>query len=161
MPARYSTDQRIDQFVLNTRRAANGCTEWQRSHFKNGYGRVKTVGRRVVGTHREAYTLFVGPIPDGLFVLHRCDNRRCVSPAHFFIGDAGDNIRDCVAKGRHVPGGVKGEDHPFAKLTDAAVLEIRRRHATGEGPTSIAAAFHTPISTVNRIVHRQTWRHLP
>ncbi len=161
MPRRYSTEERIDRFILNTRRASNGCIEWQGGCYLNGYGRIRTEGRGQEGTHRFAYKLFVGPIPDGLHVLHRCDNPTCVNPTHLFLGTAGDNIRDCVSKGRHVPSGLQGQNHPCAKITDDDVMEIRRRHKDGETPTTLASAFGYSIGGINKIIHRNVWRHLP
>ena len=51
--------------------------------------------------HRVAWELMRGPVPPGLFVLHSCDNRRCVNPGHLFLGTARDNTRDMMSKGRH------------------------------------------------------------
>ncbi len=45
-------------------------------------------------------TVFDGPIPDGFWVLHHCDNRRCIRPAHLYLGTNADNMRDCAARGR-------------------------------------------------------------
>jgi hypothetical protein len=73
---------------------------------------------------RESYRLNVGPIPDGLFVCHHCDNPKCVRPSHLFLGTNDDNRQDSVRKKRHA----HGERHGHAKLTDEQVEEIRRRY---------------------------------
>jgi len=78
---------------------ATGCWNWTRHVGKNGYAWFRQDGHG--HAHRWAYARFCGPIPPGLWVLHSCDNRRCVNPAHLFLGTNGDNIRDMVAKGRH------------------------------------------------------------
>ena len=90
------------------------CWRWL-GGTRKGYGRFKLKGRMVTA-HRHAYELEVGPIPDGLFVLHECDNPSCVNPRHLFLGTQLDNIRDRDKKGRHVA--CHGERHGEAKLTE-------------------------------------------
>lgn len=75
------------------------CWHFCGPRTKFGYGRI-TVRNRMTMVHRLSYEAFVGPIPDGMFVLHRCDNRACINPEHLWIGTQGDNMRDCHAKGR-------------------------------------------------------------
>jgi hypothetical protein len=82
------------------------CWEWTGSRQGNGYGRFRTVGGRQGRTdyaHRLAALDALGPVPDGMEVCHRCDNRRCVRPDHLFYGTRTDNVRDCMAKGRFSP----------------------------------------------------------
>lgn len=81
----------------------DGCWLWNGQIGKRGYGMIgvpKRYGPRIQYAHRVSWRLHRGEIPDGLSVLHRCDNPKCVNPDHLFLGTAGDNIRDCVAKGR-------------------------------------------------------------
>lgn len=85
-------------------RAPNGCWEWLGSKNKFGYGAImRTVDgvSRLIGAHRFAYLTWRGEIPDGIDVLHTCDNRCCINPDHLWLGTHGDNMRDMVAKGRH------------------------------------------------------------
>lgn len=77
--------------------AVGDCVEWAGLRFRDGYGRVGSKQ-----AHRVAWEQTYGPIPEGLFVLHRCDNRPCVNPEHLFLGTNTDNMQDMVAKGRHV-----------------------------------------------------------
>ena len=78
----------------------HGCWIWIGCITWNGYG-VISVNNRQIMTHRASWLCHVGPIPDGLFVLHKCDVRNCVNPDHLFIGTKRDNALDMVAKGRH------------------------------------------------------------
>ena len=86
----------------------NGCLEWTGDTETAGYGRFKAHGK-VVKTHRFAWTLANGPILDGLWVLHHCDNPPCCQTeptegypdGHLFLGTPADNCADMAAKGRH------------------------------------------------------------
>lgn len=82
----------------------DGCWLWTGRISPTGYGLFdwyRSVRSHPRLAHRMMYTLSVGPIPEGLCVLHRCDNPPCVNPAHLFIGTQQDNMADKVAKGRH------------------------------------------------------------
>lgn len=114
----------------------DGCWVWKASTFDTGYGQFK-FGERTVRTHRFLWEQVYGPIPDGLDVLHHCDNPPCVRLDHLFLGTDQDNSDDKVAKRRHG----FGERHPRAKLTDAQVAEIRARRAAGERPYKLAREF--------------------
>lgn len=80
----------------------SGCWEWQGHRLPKGYGHFRGLTAKNVKAHRFAYELLVGPIPDGLRVLHRCDNPPCVNPVHLFLGTDKDNSDDKIAKGRYV-----------------------------------------------------------
>ena len=83
-------------------RTGKGCWEWQGGRAAFGHGLIHLGnGNKLVQAHRVAWELANGPIPDGLCVLHHCDNPPCVRPTHLFLGTLGDNARDMVAKGRH------------------------------------------------------------
>lgn len=108
-----------------------GCWNWiGATKGRQGYGSLivgsRTDGsRRTVRAHRYAYEVFVGPVGSA-YVCHRCDNPRCVNPAHLFLGTAKDNAHDRDRKGRTVfPPRFKGSKAPWAKLTDEDVREIR------------------------------------
>lgn len=84
----------------------SGCHLWL-GVVDNDYGRLKE-GNRWIRAHRRAWTLRHGPIPDGMLVLHRCDNTLCVNPDHLFLGTNAQNIADRNRKGRQAKGALHG-----------------------------------------------------
>lgn len=121
---------------------------------KEGYGRVGIDGRKHL-VHRLSYVLANGQIPDGLLVLHTCDNPPCVRPDHLFVGTDADNRADMVAKGRQVI--LHGEDHPRAKLSQADVDRIRSEVAGGRMQKDLAAEYGVTRQLVSAIVNRKCW----
>ena len=86
-------------FWARFERSEEGCLEWTGGHSNMGYGAVLWEGK-VWRVHRLAWTLAMGPIPDGMLVCHHCDNTNCSEPAHLFLGTQQDNVIDSFAKGR-------------------------------------------------------------
>lgn len=101
-PSGRTTYERFEAKIERT----PDCWEWVGGRNKDGYGSFWNGEHRDSGTpimvlaHRWAYESFIGPIPDGLYVLHHCDNPGCVNPNHLFTGTQADNVRDCEQKGR-------------------------------------------------------------
>lgn len=84
------------------------CWEWQGSKGKGGYGRFNKYNRLKnshIYAHKFSYELHNGPVPDGLLVLHKCDNPGCVNPNHLWLGTYRDNCLDMINKGRAKIGG--------------------------------------------------------
>lgn len=131
----------------------SGCWLWFGARCMQGYGRIM-VGGAMTSTHRAAWVLANGPIPPGLCVCHRCDNRLCVNPRHLFVGTIADNNRDMATKKRST----LGERNWAAKLSAGDVVAIRKSPET-EGV--IARRFGVSASTVNAIRRRELWRHIP
>jgi hypothetical protein len=110
--------------VLN-REDLGECWEWQGNKQNKGYGTLVVRGKRV-SAHRYAWTLTNGDIPERMCVLHKCDVRHCINPAHLFLGTFKDNSDDMVSKGRGGPALHKpGELNPQAVLTWEQALAIR------------------------------------
>lgn len=132
----------------------DGCRLWLGAVNTGGYGMiyigVHAQKRRSNCAPRVAWELMCGPIPDGLCVLHDCDNPRCVRPDHLFLGTHQDNVRDKTAKGRQ---------SRARKLTEADVSAIRSCYAIG-GITQRALAKQYGVcqQTVCDIIRRKRWR---
>lgn len=111
-----------------------------------------------VGVHRAAWELANGPVPEGLYVLHRCDRPRCVNVAHLFLGTIADNNADRDRKGRHVA--LKGSSNGFARLNESSVAQLKRRLTDGATTYATAEEFGVSQSTVWLISAGRTWKHV-
>jgi hypothetical protein len=162
----------VDRFWMKVdKRSEDECWEWQGfCEPTTGYGRftlstrptpesgLRSIG---VGAHRYSFELANGPIGSSkIFVCHRCDNPPCVNPAHLFAGTQADNIRDMDAKGRRRGNQPKGEAHFKARLTDAMVLDLRRRYAAGESMRDAAREMGLGEDNIRKAARGDTWRHL-
>jgi hypothetical protein len=122
----------------------DGCWLWTASARTDGYGQFRHLGYGTTpgATHRLSYEHHVGPIPEGMHVLHRCDVKRCVRPDHLYVGDRSDNMQDAADRGlNRRPGG-------FTNLTSRERESIRL--ATGS-LAEIAAATGRSKATVWRV----------
>jgi hypothetical protein len=146
-----------ERFWRKVRLDQDGCWEWLGA--KNGYGYgICKVGKKNVGAHRVSWELHFGPVPEGLAVLHHCDNRPCVRPNHLFIGTWAMNARDRDLKGRNVS--PRGERHWKATLTEDQVRELRRRYSFGERLADMASEYGISPAHASDIVTRKGWRHV-
>jgi hypothetical protein len=150
--------------------AENGCWMWKAANVPKGYGVMYFNGRQQYA-HRISYQIHVGAIPDGLFVLHRCDTPACVNPEHLFLGTLADNTADMMAKGRSKGGAPSGDRNPMrihkallsgekngsSKLTMEQVEEIRRLYKAGVVQTKLAVQFGVNQPHISRIVRGESW----
>ena len=131
-----------------------GCWEWTGGRQPRGYGLVWSCGNMQLA-HRVSYELHVGKIPDGLCVCHRCDNRKCVSPEHLFLGTHEDNMRDRNEKGRTSKGDVRWN----AKLSsgDADLIRAALDRLPHGGGKFLAQWFGVHETTICDIRRGKSW----
>lgn len=139
------------------------CWEWTASCDHSGYGQL-TVKCRCKKSHRVAYEALIGPIPTGVLACHKCDNPKCCNPAHIFLGTDMDNKLDSMKKGRHYKvGGIPpiffGEKHPNHKLTEQAVIEIKKVYTGKYGEqTALGRKYGVDRSTIALVVKGRNWK---
>ena len=131
------------------------CWLWTGYVGENGYG-VACVKGKAYKAHRVSYFIEHGRIDNDRLVLHRCDVRACVNPAHLFLGTPKDNSRDAVMKGRNTK--LYGEQNGKAKLTRADVLAIRRAcRRGGVYQKTVAKQLGVSEATVSYVVNGGRW----
>lgn len=134
---------------------ANACWLWTGFIRENGYG-VIGIKYREYRVHRVSYFIEHGRIDNDRLVLHHCDVRACVNPAHLFLGTPKENSQDAVKKRRNTK--LYGEQNGKAKLTRAAVLAIRRIcHRGGVYQKTVARQFGVSEATVSYVVNGGRW----
>ena len=153
-----TSDKELARFWSKVNKAGdNDCWEWQGHIGKGrGYG-ILNFGGKLHRVHRLSWEIHNGPIPDGLFACHHCDNRRCCNPAHLFLGTHEDNQNDKIAKDR-TP---KGQDAGPAKLDEVTVIEMKRLFRSGMRRADVARHFSVSYYTLCDILAGRTWKHIP
>lgn len=148
-----SAESRVLQYSI--RNPETDCLEWQRATSgKHGYGVLYFQGHQLQA-HRAIWIEKNGPIPEGIFVCHRCDNRRCVNIDHLFLGTPKDNMDDMRQKGRARLW--DREKHGRSKLNWSVVALIREDRARGMTNTALAKKYGVAQSRISNVVTGKSW----
>ncbi len=151
---------KVDKEKSNVFYNGERCWEWTGGKMIKGYGNFRMgldMQSRLIGAHRFSYEIANGEIPEGLLVLHHCDNPPCVNDAHLFLGTIKDNTHDAIRKGRLA----HGERVWGSKLTDAKIIEIRMKYSTGKfSQQGLADEYDMAQTTIGQIVRKENWKHV-
>lgn len=143
----------------------NGCWEWICSLDKAGYASTCYVrnGRKItMKGYKVSYLVFIGEIPNDLWVLHKCDNRKCINPDHLFLGTCQDNHDDMRSKNRacDYKKALKGEVNHKSKLKNQDILNIKNLNEKGLTGMEISKIYNVDSSTIYKILKNTTWKHI-
>jgi hypothetical protein len=141
----------------------NSCWNWCGSSNNKGYGMHYVRGRkphRKWLAHRISYEAHKGTIPDGMLVLHSCDNPRCVNPEHLRVGTHKENVADMDERNRRVPPRLSGELNHNTKLTGPQVIQMRLDYLAGKKKGDIAKENGMTIDSVGDVLLGRSWAHL-
>jgi hypothetical protein len=137
----------------------DSCWNWLGGTNKQGYGKISYGGyknEKSLAAHRVSYQLANGEIPEGMFVLHSCDNPRCVNPEHLFVGTRQDNVDDRERKGRNKI--MRGDRVGTSVLTNEQVAAIKRSLLDGESIKDRSARYSVHRRTISGIKNEEIWQ---
>jgi hypothetical protein len=141
---------------------SKGCWEWQGACNSTGYGNVAWHGAVYTAHRVSAWLSGLVDTPSApsssrekTHVLHKCDNRKCCNPNHFFLGNYEDNQKDAYSKNRKVQ--PKGVQHTNAKLTTPQVKAIRRAYVGGNTQMQLAKEYGVSQRTISLIVRQESY----
>lgn len=143
-PDHLITQTLIERFENKFIKLSN-CWEWIEGKDDYGYGKF-SMNSRDHKAHRVSYQLYVGSIPDGLLVCHRCDNPSCVNPDHLFLGTQSDNIMDATIKNR---------THPNRRIKSQEIEMIKSSIDFGLTKKEVAEQFGISPSYVSYICNKK------
>lgn len=150
-----SIKERLNRFIEID--PDSGCWIWIGSKNRKGYGQISFKNRTTI-SHRLTYSTYIGVIPSGMHVLHRCDRPSCNNPDHLFLGSDLDNSNDKILKKRDVH--ASGEFNGNSKLKNNDVIEIKKMIIKGISSIEIARLFGVSGANIRYIRSNFTWRHL-
>jgi hypothetical protein len=154
-----SSDEDLKAKLLSNIRKEPGpldteCWIWQRATAGGGYGQISNGGR--VYAHRLSYEVFVGPIPEGMLCLHRCDVPSCVNYEHLYLGTTQDNVDDMWNRGRGLMGSSRGN----AVLNEEIVADILQALSEGEEKSVLADHYGVSRELIGKVARGELWGHV-
>ncbi len=160
VPSPLTIGQQFSRLIARVPEIVSGkCWVWHGAKTPKGYGNFGggTKGARwTVYCHRVSWEYHNGPIPEGLCVLHRCDNPPCVNPEHLFLGTKAENNADCWLKGRYN----QGENRWSAKLKEIEIPAIRALLALGFSTVRVGRLFNVSDATIGQVKRGISWKHV-
>jgi hypothetical protein len=133
----------------------SGCWIWMGTIQVRGYGQIES-NKKKLYAHRASYEAFIGPIPEGLYVCHVCDNVHCVNPSHLFLGTQKQNLEDMARKKRST----LGIRNPRAKLNEENIKGIKTLLNMGWSCASIARLMNVSTGCISLIKRNERWSHV-
>ena len=133
----------LERFLAKVKPVESGCHEWQSTMHRDGYGKFYFKGKQVQA-HRVAYLLQIGEIADKHYVCHKCDNRKCVNPAHLYAGTAKQNVRDKIERTAW---------HGNMRAPFEVVLKARELYKTGMTQQKIADLLGMHQTQISRYIN--------
>jgi hypothetical protein len=146
---------RISEDLTSFVERTDYCWNWTGTINKFGYG-IITHKYYLYFVHRLAYVKHFGSVPENMFVLHKCDNRKCINPEHLFIGTNRDNVDDMLNKERQP----RGETKHNSILLERDILLIRKMKQEGETLKDISKYFNVSEGAIYDVIARRTWKHI-
>jgi hypothetical protein len=134
-----------------------GCWDWKGAYTSGGYGQITAFHpKKQIRHHHASWIIHKGEIKPGLFVLHKCDNRRCSNPDHLYLGTHSENMRDMTEKKRQARGSRQGQ----AKLNELKVKEIKVKIKNGLSDLEIAKENSVTHTAIYLIRIGKNWKHI-
>lgn len=146
----------LGEIMLNIKKTGENCFEWTGSVARNGYGQIRRNGKLITVTRLIMHLVHGFNLKSKKFILHHCDNPRCVNPKHLYVGNAKDNMKDKVLRNRQK----KGDAIPNSVLDDNKVRRIRELHAEGLSHRAIAKLLKVSHYPIGQVLRNETWKHV-
>jgi hypothetical protein len=141
-------------FLARLKHDKTGCWLWTGPVSWKGYGESTYGGQGRIRAHRASWIIHNGEVPDGLWVLHKCDVRLCCNPAHLYLGRITDNTRDAMERNRVA----RGPRNAASKLDADAVLHIR---SSDETCRALAKKYGVSATAISKVKTSKNWAHIP
>ncbi len=158
-------DRTKQRLLSNIEINSNGCWNWEGFIAPSGYGKITAIRLGVQSTHRLSWLIHKGKIPDGRWVLHTCDNKKCCNPDHLYLGTVKENVKDAMERGQFPKGpnkkkGFIGSKHPLTELNEDKVRYIKFLCKNNFNRSEICSFFGVKKHVIGQIARNKTWKHV-